>query len=175
MRDDVAVTTILDFLRTLTELPVVLASQESEVTVPGVILEDIQVTTRPEMHGVKSFAGESVNEFGTATGSEHHFYREFLADLVVRSEDLGEAYDTHAAFFSGFIPHVDDPRSLHEDYCQMELGAATPRSVPFREPDWYEVGRPLSFVYILREIVDGDSLEAIETVVDPDFTLEFTL
>jgi hypothetical protein len=70
---------------------------------------------------------------------------------------------------------MDDPRGLHEDLCQLEAGSPTPRRVPFREPDWHEVGRPISFVYILREIVDGDTLEGVETVVDPDFTLEFSL
>ena len=163
MDEDVAIITILDFLRSVTDLPVDLASEEQEVSVPGVVLDDIQTTPRNDFHGVKSFAGEVVDEFGRATGSEHHFYHEVTADLVVRSEDLGEAYDEQKAFFSAFVPYVDDPRALHADFCQLDLSSATPRRVPFREPDWHEVGRILRFVYVLRETVDGDSLAEIES------------
>ena len=164
---------LLAELRSLTSAPVFLeGSGDERAESPSVSIEDYFTTPLPNRNGARKYAGTIVDDqTGEEIGKEYHFYFEFSADVIVR-EDTEEARDDLlATILQHFGPHADDPRGLHADLCELEIGSASARSVPFREPDWFEGGRDLRLVYLTRVTTGGDTLETIDRVIDPDFTV----
>jgi len=164
---------LLDELRSLTSAPVFLeGSGEERAESPSVAIEDYFTTPLPHRNGARKYVGPVVDDqTGEEIGKEYHFYFEFSADVIVR-EDTEEARDDLLnAILQHFGPYADDPRDLDADLCELEIGSASARSVIFREPDWFEGGRDLRLVYLTRVTTGGDTLEEIERVVDPDFTV----
>lgn len=159
---------VLGQLRSAVSVPVHTEDAERGINVPGVVLVDPSFAPNQRRHGHQTYAGTTTDGAGNETGIEQHFYFEFDVTVVARSEDEEEADDLQAQIFSAFAPHVDDPRSLHADFCELEIGRASRRVDPLREPEWFETGRTLRLLYLSRVTTAGDTLEAIDEVLDPD-------
>jgi hypothetical protein len=141
---------------------------EQTISVPGVVLSDPMHQPHSTYNGHQSYAGTTVNGSGVETGTEHHFYFWFSATIVARSEDEEQVDDMLDSVFDHFAPHADDPRSLHADFSQLNIGQAFRRVDAIREPDWFESGRELRILYVKRVTQAADALSSVDQVVDGD-------
>jgi len=108
---------------------------------------------------------------GNANGKRHQAYFEMTADILVRHTDEFQRDTILDELHTYFVPCEADPSLFDEDTAQWRIGVSGPRGVAFVEPDWYESGIPLSFVYKKDiDVTDSgrlpDTIESIDIAVN---------
>ena len=108
---------------------------------------------------------------GNANGKRYQSYFEMSADILVRHTDELERDKIIDELHTHFLPYEADPSIFSRDTAQWQIGVGAPRGLAFVEPDWYESGIPLSFIY--KKDVDvtssgslPDTLESIDIAVN---------
>jgi len=115
---------------------------------------------------------------GNANGKRYQSYFEMNADILVRHTDEFERDKIIAELHDHFVPYEADPSIFSKDTAQWRIGVGAPRGLAFVEPDWYESGIPLSFVYKKdTDVTDSgslpDTIESIDIAVnDRTLTVE---
>lgn len=169
---DVLVTVLGELRAALTaaslDIPVNTESGERAIHVPGIVVSSPQFVPAQQVHGHQTYAGTTTDGAGTETGTEHHFYYWFEANIVARSEDEEQVDDILDVVFTHFAPNVDDPRAIHADFSQLAIEQATRRVDTLREPDWFESGRLLRILFVRRLTQGHDALAAVDEVIDGD-------
>ena len=104
---------------------------------------------------------------GHATGKRYQSYFEMSADILVRHTDEFERDKIIAELHDHFVPYEADPSIFSEDTAQWRIGVGAPRGLAFVEPDWYESGIPLSFIYKKdTDVTDSGSLPSTLESID---------
>lgn len=168
MNDADAIVALLGLLRSAVAVPVLTEEGERAIHVPGIVLTDVDFVPLRRRHGHQTWAGTTTDETGAETGYEQHFYYEMDVTLVARSESEEEADDLQAQVFAALAPYVDDARSIDADLLEIELGRASRKNDPIREPEWFEAGRQVTLRYLTRVTTTADRLASIDHVIDPD-------
>jgi hypothetical protein len=125
-------------------------------------------STRINENGANPFADYTRDQTGDADGRELHRYRIMTLDVEIRTYDESERDVLLSDVEDAFSPYEYDSSAFHQDTTEWEVGAATPRSNPVVEPDWYEGGVDIRFKYVKRTEQGADSLETIQRTVNAD-------
>lgn len=104
----------------------------------------------PNYAGHTSYAGPILDSDGNATGKEWHQYFIMDIDALVRHDDEFERDKLLDTVHEMIAPYESNPGAFNDDTAQWSCGIAGPRDNSFVEPDWYELGVPISFVYMKR-------------------------
>lgn len=143
---------------------------DTEIDPPEIVVS-WSSTREPTHAGHTPYVGPLTDDSGTAIGLEYHMYQLFDADVLLRYEDEVTADQAIDTIHERFLMYEDRPSDFHQDTMQWVVGSASPRDNSFVEPDWYERGVSLSFVYLKAlEIEDSglvpDVIESIDTEVN---------
>jgi hypothetical protein len=129
-------------------------------------------------NGHTSYVGPVRDSGGNAAGRRFHTYFLMDLDVMVRHEDELERDKLLHEIHEALVPYEYDPSAFNDDTAEWSCGVASPRNNSFVEPDWYEMGIPVSFVY-LKEIEQTDSgalpgvIQSIDIYVnDRDYVVE---
>lgn len=121
------------------------------------------------MNGANAFGSVTRDaETGAATGRELHRYYRMEVDVAVRAYDEGDRDGWLSDVADAFLPYEYDADSFDPDTTEWEVGTATPRSNSVIEPDWYEGGLDVSFVYVTRVDQSADALTGVDRSLSVD-------
>lgn len=155
-------------------VPLGTAGDRDDLEIPSVIVEEWDTVRLRNRNGARNYAAPVVDEAtGKETAREEHIFYEFTADIVARHTDEKSRDDILTDIRHTFLEYEDHPKDLHADVSEVTVGDARPRALPFREPDWFQGGIELSFVFVERLTIPGDALESVNESVaidDPDST-----
>lgn len=121
---------------------------------PPEIIVSWDASRLSDYNGHTPYVGPIRDSSGDAVGKEYHSYFLMDADVLVRHEDEFERDQILDEIHNQFVPYEDDSSFFSEDTSQWSIGVAGPRANSFVEPDWYEAGIPVSFVYMKRTEVE---------------------
>lgn len=141
--------------------PVRMSGHNSLIEVPGVELSVNTAEPLPTEGGAQSYAGETVDVGGVATGEEHHFYHSMSFDARVRSRDETERDAMLDAITDRLSPYHDAPKSLHADVHRFQLGRRSESPLMFTEPEWHEGARLFTIQFVERQTIAGEPLESV--------------
>jgi len=121
-------------------------------------------------NGANPYAGVVRDEYGDATGREFHRYHRMECDVVIRTYDEGQRDEWLSDAADHFLPFEYDASDFNPDTTEWEVGDAEPRSNPVVEPDWYESGVTIRFVYVSRVEQEGDTIRSVpwDVVISKD-------
>lgn len=122
--------------------------------------------------GHNNRGGFTTDVDGNKDGYEFHQYYRMEADCIIRSEDEEEMTDLANTVQDTFAPYEHDASLFDVDTAEWEVGSQSPRENAVLEPDWYQIGVPLEFVFVRRSTATEDTLETINKDTDIDITLE---
>lgn len=164
---------ILAELRPRTSLPVDTEGIDGDQIIPRLTLGDVTVVRVPDGH--QTYVGTTKASSGVETGTVHHLVWRATVDAVVLTTDEGERDDALNMVVETFGMFEDLPHEWHPDVRRIEVGAESPRALPFREPDLFSGGRTLTFEYVQELTKNADALAVIQEEIDPTFTISETV
>ena len=123
-------------------------------------------STRISNNGANPFAEIVRDATGRATGREFHRYNLMELDITIRTYEESDRDTLLSDVADAFLPYEYDSNGFHEDTTEWEVGDPSPRSNPVVEPDWYEGGLELRFVYVSRVQQDAETLTSTEKSID---------
>jgi hypothetical protein len=85
-----------------------------------------------------------------------------VCDVVIRTYDEGRRDEWLSDAADHFLPFEYDASAFNSDTTEWEVGDAEPRSNPVVEPDWYESGVTIRFVYVSRVEQEAETLTAVQ-------------
>lgn len=150
----------LSDLRSAVSVPVSLSGTNDTIAVPGIEVSVGGTQRVSNIHGHRTFAGETTSG-GVATGSEHHFYFRIVFDVRVRSKDEVERDMLLATAFTTFAEYEDFPSEFHADAHSFSVGPPSESPLMFTEPNWHEGSRTFTLTYLDRQTRSGDPLESV--------------
>lgn len=116
-------------------------------------------STRLENYqGHTPYKGPIRDSSGNAVGKEYHGYFLMDADVLVRHDDELKRDKMLDELHRKFVPVEDEPSIFDDDTSEWSVGVSSPRSNSFVEPDWYEMGVPISFTYLKRVEAEPENL-----------------
>lgn len=119
-------------------------------------------STRTNGTGTSPFAGVLRDNNGNAVGRELHRYHRAELDVEIRTYDEGERDILLSDVMDAFLPYEYDSSEFHNDTTEWEVGSPSPRSNPVVEPDWYEGGLTMRFLYMSRVEQTVEPLTSVE-------------
>jgi len=125
-------------------------------------------STRLSENGANPFGGFVRDQAGDATGRELHRDRLMSLDVELRTYNESDRDLLLSDVEDAFLPYEYDASNFHEDTTEWEIGAASPRSNPVVEPDWYEGGLDIRFKYVKRTVQGADPLETVQRNIDAE-------
>lgn len=153
---------LLDIENAVTEPVSVRTEGGDQAAAPPEVVVSWDATRLPDYQGHTTYVGPMRDSSGDAIGKEYHSYFIMDADVLVRHEDEFARDTIIDELHTYFVPYEDDAAVFSEDTADWSIGIAGPRDNSFVEPDWYETGVPISFVYMKRaEVTDAGSLPGI--------------
>ncbi|QCC48087.1 hypothetical protein [Halobellus limi] len=164
---------ILAELRPQVSIPVDTEGIDGPREIPRVTLGSVSVRRVPDGH--QNYVGVETDGSGRETGTVHHLVWRATVDTVVVTPDEVERDDVLDLIGSAFAIHEDLPHEWHPDVRLIEVGAESPRSLPFQEPDLFSGGRTLTFEYVQEVTKSGNTLTAVTEAVDPTLTISETV
>lgn len=150
----------LQQIRAQTALPVRAGGYGQQIEVPSVEVT-VNSDTRTAGGGHQSYAGETVDAQGVATGLIKHFYHRLTLEVRVRSKDEKEADDELYAICSHFEAHEDTPHVLDADLHRVAVDSQQGGPLMFVEPSWTEVARLVEIEYVDRVTESGEPIESV--------------
>lgn len=147
-------------------IPIGTAGGRDDIDVPGVIIEEWEADRLRHRNGARNYAAPIVDQSGNETGREHHIFHEFVASILVRHTSELDRDNLLTDIRHAFITYEDAPKDLHADISEVSVGDPTPRALAFREPDWFQGGIELSFVFVERLNQDGNTLGSVTQSVE---------
>jgi hypothetical protein len=176
MREDEIVAQLIDEIDAITPINVGVRTSggDQNVSPPEVIL-NWNTDRLPAGNGHSPFGGYVYDDSGNKVGIEYHTYWRFEADIQLRYYSEGARDSNMDTIQMHFVPYEANAEDFAKDTRAWEVGATGPRSQPVREPDWYSVGVLVTFEFLKREEVTGQTrLQEINTDVEIDETLQNT-
>jgi hypothetical protein len=118
--------------------------------------------TRRRVNGHNPFAGVIYDSQGNAIGRELHRNHEMELDITIRAYDESDRDEWLSDVADHFLAYEYDASAFNDDTTEWEVGDPAPRSNPVVEPDWYESGLVVRFMYVSRVEQSADALRSVQ-------------